>query len=227
VRGGHRRVPAGAELARAAHARGLLLIDDVGSGALLDTTPFGLAPEPTVQDSLAAGADLVLFSGDKLLGGPQAGIIAGRADLVERLRRHPLTRALRMDKVSIAALTATLMHYVRGEALREVPVWRMIATPFEELRRRAEAWAAAIGEPARVVAARSMIGGGSLPEESLPSTALALPVPSAERVARALRQGAVPLVARVERDAVLLDPRTVDPADDLTVVALVRAALTA
>jgi L-seryl-tRNA(Ser) seleniumtransferase len=213
------------ELAGAARRLGVLLLDDLGSGALLDTAAYGLAPEPTVQGSLAAGADLALFSGDKLLGGPQAGVIVGRAALVERLRRHPLARAVRPDKATIAALTATLLHYVRGEATRAIPVWRMIAAPAAELRRRTEAWAAAIGDAAGVVAERSMVGGGSLPEESLPTWALALRAPSAEAVARRLRAGDPPVVARVERGLVLLDPRTVEPADDPLVVAAVRAAL--
>ena len=217
--------PDPAELAGLAHAHGLILLDDNGSGALLDTAPFGLAPEPTVQASIAAGADLVMFSGDKLLGGPQAGIVAGRADLVERVRRHPLARAVRLDKASIAALNATLLHYVRGEALHAVPVWRMIAAPLAELESRARGWAAAIGEEAEVVPARSMIGGGSLPEESLPSAALAVHEPSPDHLARRLRAGDPPVVARVEHDTVLFDPRTVDPADDGTVVACLRAAL--
>ncbi|HLA18055.1 MAG TPA: L-seryl-tRNA(Sec) selenium transferase, partial [Dehalococcoidia bacterium] len=129
------------QMGRLAHERGLLLLDDLGSGCLIDTARFGLAPEPTVQDSVAAGAGLTLFSGDKLLGGPQAGIIVGRADLVETLRRHPLARALRMDKGSIAALTATLLHYLRGEALEKLPVWRMIAEPVASVKRRSRRWA--------------------------------------------------------------------------------------
>jgi L-seryl-tRNA(Ser) seleniumtransferase len=214
-------------LARAAHERGLLLLDDLGSGALLDTAPFGLAPEPTVQSSLAAGADLVLFSGDKLLGGPQAGIIGGRRDLIERLRRHPLARAVRLDKTSIAALNATLLHYVRGEALREIPVWRMIAAPLAEIERRARACAAAIGHAARVEPARSMVGGGSLPEESLPSAAIVLPVPDPHQLAARLRRGDPAVVARVSHDALYLDPRTVDPASDSRLVDAVRGALSA
>ena len=129
--------PALGELAALARARGLLLLDDLGSGCLLDTTRFGLAPEPTVQTSLAAGVDVAMFSGDKLLGGPQAGVIVGRSALVERARRHPLARAVRLDKASIAALTATLAHYACGEALHAIPVWRMIALPYAETEARA------------------------------------------------------------------------------------------
>ena len=218
------------DLARLAHEHSLLLLDDIGSGCLIDTTRFGLAPEPTVQESRGAGADLTLFSGDKLLGGPQAGIIVGRADLIEQLRRHPLARALRMDKASIAGLTATLLHYLRGEAFEKVPVWRMIATPLEAVQRRARRWARAIGEPARVVEGRSMIGGGSLPEESLPTRLVA--VPSAEGgyvsdLARRLRLGDPPVVARIERDTLLLDPRTVAPGEDGALVVAVKAALAA
>lgn len=217
--------PATADVAAVAHEHGLLLLDDIGSGALLDTARFGLAPEPTVQGSLAAGADLVLFSGDKLLGGPQAGVIAGRAALVERLRRHPLARAVRLDKASLAALNATLLHYVRGEALEQIPIWRMIATPPAAIEARALAWAAALGAVATTTPARSMVGGGSLPEEGLPTVALVIGGPAAGGVARRLRLGDPPVIARVERDQLLLDPRTVDPADDSLVIAALRTAL--
>lgn len=219
--------PALAELARLAHEHELLLLDDIGSGCLIDTTRFGLAPEPTVQESQGAGADLTLFSGDKLLGGPQAGLIVGRADLIERLRRHPLARALRMDKASIAGLTATLHHYLRGEALEKIPVWQMIAAPLSAVQRRARRWARALGEPARVVEGRSMIGGGSLPEESLPTRLVAVPGDGAyvSDLARRLRLGQPPVVARIERDSLLLDPRTVAPEEDGALIAAVKAAL--
>ncbi|HYP20562.1 MAG TPA: L-seryl-tRNA(Sec) selenium transferase, partial [Chloroflexia bacterium] len=121
-----------AELATLARSHNLVLVDDVGSGALLDTTRYGLAPEPLVQASLDAGSELVLFSGDKLLGGPQCGVIAGKSEHIARLRKHPLARALRVDKITLAALEATLLHYLKGEAEREIPIWRMITTPTEE-----------------------------------------------------------------------------------------------
>lgn len=218
--------PSMQDLARLAHEHGLLLMDDIGSGCLLDVTGFGLAREPTVLESLAAGADLVLFSGDKLLGGPQAGIIVGRSEFVEQLRRQPLARAVRMDKSSIAGLNATLLHYLRGEALAKVPVWRMISTSLGEIEHRAKRWSRAIGAPARVVEGRSMIGGGSLPEESLPTKLVAIAGDGAylSDLARCLRTGNPPVVARIEHDTLLLDPRTVRPDEDRVLVVAVRAA---
>lgn len=215
------------DLARTAQENDILFLDDIGSGCLVDTTQFGLAPEPTVQESLKAGADLVLFSGDKLLGGPQAGIIVGRAHLVATLRRHPLARAVRLDKGTIAGLTATLAHYLRGEATRKIPVWRMISMPVKEIERRARRWARAIGGPAHVAEGRSMIGGGSLPEESLPTKLLAIPGDGAyvTKLSTMLRRRDPPVVGRIERDQLLLDPRTVDPRDDGAVIDAVRAVL--
>lgn len=216
------------DMARLAHSRGLHLLDDLGSGCLLDTTRYGLAKEPTPQESLAAGADLVLFSGDKLLGGPQAGIIAGRAGLISLLKRHPLARAVRMDGASIAALSATLRHYLKGDAVQQVPVWRMIATRPEALRRRARRLARALGEAAEVLPVRSMIGGGSLPEESLPSFATAIRadgVSGIQEIAHRLRLGEPAVVGRVEHNRLLLDPRTVHPRDDAVLRAAVLRAL--
>lgn len=219
--------PAIEDLVRLGHEHGLLVIDDLGSGCLLDTTAFGLAAEPTVQRSVAAGVDLVLFSGDKLLGGPQAGIIVGRRHLIDLLRGHPLTRALRMDKATIAGLAATLVHYARGDVLERVPVWRMISAPLAEMERRARRWARAVGPPAMVVDGRSMVGGGSLPEESLPTKLLALPGDGGylEEVARRLRTGDPPVLGRIDSGRLLLDPRTVQPAQDRSLIAALKAAL--
>jgi len=218
-------VPLG-ELAALAHAHDLWLLDDIGSGCLFDTTQFGLPTEPTPQASLADGADVVLFSGDKLLGGPQAGLIAGKRAAVDKLRSHPLARALRMDKVSIAGLAATLDHYLRGEALEKVPVWCMIAMPIEVIHARARRWAAAL-PAASVLDGRSMIGGGSLPDEGLPTKLLAVPTDggsAADALARKLREYDTPVVARIEHDTVLLDPRTVKPDEDETVVESLKKA---
>jgi len=221
--------PSIADLARLAHERGVLLIDDLGSGCLIDTTAYGLAPEPLVQESIAAGADIALFSGDKLLGGPQAGIIVGRRDLIEALARHPLARALRMDKASIAGLGATLRHYLKGEALEKIPVWRMISMPLAEVQRRARRWARAVGPPARLVDGRSMVGGGSLPEEGLATKLLAIPGEGKylSQLAQRLRRGDPPVIARIDSGMLLLDPRTVDPRQDAALVKAVRAALEA
>ena len=208
------------ELAGLARRYSLPLIDDLGSGCLLDTRQFGLGYEPTPQDSLAAGASLGCFSGDKLLGGPQAGIIVGEADLVRRLKRHPLARAVRIDKLSLAALLVTLRHYLMGEAVLKVPVWRMISASVGELEARAERWADALPGVGKVVDGESTIGGGSLPGETLPTRLLSLALPagrgprSVSLLARRLRSGRLPVVARIEKESLLLDPRTVLPEED-------------
>lgn len=214
-------MPSLAELAAAAHARGLLMIDDLGSGTLIDTAAYGLAPEPTVQQSVAAGADLITFSGDKLLGGPQAGILVGRAELIERLRRHPLARALRVDKLTLAALEATLHSYRRGRAEQELPVWRMIAVPIAELQTRATGWQtllAAQNIVAAVQAGESAVGGGSLPGETLPTTLLAIDHPAPDAVAAALRRQPTPVIGRIQQDRLLFDPRTVLPEQEETLL---------
>jgi L-seryl-tRNA(Ser) seleniumtransferase len=198
------------EMAAAAHQAGIPLVDDLGSGTLLDTARYGLGHEPMVQESLAAGADLVCFSGDKLLGGPQAGILVGRAELVMRLKKHPLARAIRADKLCLAALSATLLHYLKDEAEREIPIWRMIAAPAEAVRRRAQAWQAALGQ-GEVLPSQSTVGGGSLPGEMLPTFVLALTVPHPNRFLTRLREAGngLPIIARLEADKVVFDPRTV------------------
>jgi len=214
--------PALGSLCDLAHEHGLLLIDDLGSGSLLDTRAYGLPHEPMVQESVAAGADLICFSGDKLLGGPQAGIIVGRKDLVDQLCRFPLTRALRVDKTTIAGVQANLLHYLRGEAEAKIPAWRMIATPPEELARRAQGLVEQIAQPGcELIEGRSKVGGGALPEETLPTTLLALPgdpMPLAKR----LRMGSPPVVARVLDGRVVLDLRTVLPEQERALVARLR-----
>lgn len=217
--------PALEELAALAHRRGLWLFDDLGSGTLLDTAPLGLAHEPTIQESLAAGADLVTFSGDKLLGGPQAGFIVGRRDLIERLRRFPLTRALRVDKTTLAGIQANLLHYLKGEALQKIPIWQMLSLSAEEIEERARAFVNALGPlgaECDLWPGRSMIGGGSLPEESLPTTLIALPPGEAEAQARALRLGDPPVVARILEGRVVLDLRTVLPREECILAQRVR-----
>lgn len=225
-----------AELAALGTSHGIQVLDDVGSGALLDPSRFGLGHEPLVQDSVRAGASVVCFSGDKLLGGPQAGILVGRKSAIDLIRRHPLARAVRIDKVSLAGLEVTLRHYRTGEALTEVPIWRTIATPIFEIEQRARAAARLLGSDAvAAVSIRSAVGGGSLPSQTLPSWGLRVGISEvrprsswpAERLARELRRNSRPIVGRIDDDAVLLDFRTIRPTDDALVVAAVAAILTA
>lgn len=199
----------------------VLLIDDLGSGTLLDTSTYGLAPEPMVQESIAAGADLVAFSGDKLLGGPQAGIIVGRKELIAELRRHPMARALRVDKLTLAALDATLRSYRRGKPLEELPVWQMISATQAKLQKRVTAWQlqlADVGIRSTPMIGESAVGGGSLPGETLPTTLLAVPREQPDTIASQLRQGDPPIICRIQHDQLLLDARTVLPAQEATLV---------
>ncbi len=216
--------PGLADLVSLGRRHGVPVLDDLGSGALLDTSAFGLGHEPTVQESLQAGASLVAFSGDKLLGGPQAGILVGEKALIDRLRRHPLARAVRADKLCLAALTATLTHYLKDEAVQEIPVWQMIAAPEADLERRARAWAEHLGQ-GTVLPGRSTVGGGSLPEETLPTHLLALEVRHPNAFLARLRAAEPPVIARVEEDRVVLDPRTVLPEQEEALLGALRAAL--
>jgi len=196
------------EIAEVTHAAGLPLVDDLGSGTFIDTAKYGLAHEPTVMESLEGGADLVCFSGDKLLGGPQAGIIVGKADLIKKLRRHPIARAVRADKLALAGLSATLIHYLRDEAEREIPIWQMMAMAPNLIKGRAKRWAEIL-ETGEVIEGNSTIGGGSLPGEVLPTYLLALDIPRVDQFMKELRNQHPPVIARVEDGRVLLDPRTV------------------
>jgi L-seryl-tRNA(Ser) seleniumtransferase len=212
-------------LAELAHKNGLLVMEDLGSGCLLSSEQYGLTHEPTPQERIAAGADVVCFSGDKLLGGPQAGIIIGKSEIIARISRHPLMRAVRIDKMTLAALEATLRHYQRGQATTHIPVWRMIAAPPEKLASRAAHWVTELkshGITAHTQHGASTIGGGSLPGETLPTTLLALdavhvPLPLDEFTKR-LRLRPIPIITRILRDTLLLDPRTVLEEQDSEVV---------
>ena len=217
-----------AELAALAAERGISFIHDLGSGTLLDTARHGLGREETVQEAVAAGADVVTFSGDKLLGGPQAGIAVGRAAMIARLRVHPLMRAIRPDKLTLAAMVATLATYRDGTAERELPVWRMIAATERTLARRARAIAAALasaGIEADVVVTRSTVGGGSLPEETQPSRGVAVGGGSAALLIRRLRGSDPPVIARISDGRAVLDVRSVLPEDDEQLIRSVAAAL--
>jgi L-seryl-tRNA(Ser) seleniumtransferase len=234
VSGFTRSVPL-AELAALGHKHGLKVIDDIGSGALLDFARFGFTGEPVARDSIAAGADLVLFSGDKLLGGPQAGILAGKKEHVQKVEKDPLMRAFRLDKMTLAALEATLRLYLNeGRALREVPGLRMLGAPPEELRGRAEALAGRlreVGGVARAEAAQdvSYVGGGSLPDQKMPAWVVEVEAEGLgdADLAYRLRTGHPAVVARVRDGKLVLDVRTVFPAQEDALVGAVRRALLA
>ena len=209
------------ELAELGRARGIPVMEDLGSGCFVDLTRHGFPYEPTVPEVVAAGVDLVSFSGDKLLGGPQAGIVVGRAALVERLARNPLNRALRIDKFTIAALEATLGAYEAGTALETIPTLRMLTEPLGSIRRRARRILARAGADlsrrlgAQLVESRSQVGGGALPTVELPTAAIALGTSDrpAEGLDAALRGGRPPVLGRLLDDRLLLDCRTVLPSD--------------
>ena len=218
-----------AELTALGERKAVAVLHDEGSGCLLPTEPYGLAHEPMPQESIAAGVGLVFFSGDKLLGGPQAGIVVGKQELVARLASHPLARAVRIDKASLAGLTATLLHYLKGEAEQEIPIWRMISEPAPRIKERATGWLTRLQCPAQVEESRSAIGGGSLPGETLPSWSLALSCTDTpggpQGVMERLRRWNPPVVARIEEDRVFLDPRTVLPREEPDLVSAVASAM--
>ena len=211
----------------------LLVLDDLGSGCLLDTAEFGLDPEPMIQQSIAVGADLVFFSADKLLGGPQAGIIVGRKELIDRLKKHPLARALRIDKIRLAGLAATLVHYLKDEAVSKVPIWRMIATPLGKIERRAKLWTRPLKGLARVVTGETMVGGGSLPGATLPTRLVAIGEEGrkgkhniAQALSKRLRWREIPIIGRISDNLLLLDPRSVLPEEDRIVLKALQDAAT-
>lgn len=205
------------EVAALGRRRRIPVMMDQGSGNMVDLARYGVRDEPGVGDALAAGADLVCCSGDKLLGGPQAGLLIGKPALIKRTRENPLSRALRVDKITYAALEAALLEYVRGSAAGELPVMRMIGMSREAIRRRAERLADAVatgsaaGVEITVLPGESLLGGGSAPQETLPTALLALRSrrQSARVIEEKLRSGATPIIARIEGKRVLLDLRTV------------------
>ena len=229
------------ELADLGIARGVPVLHDLGSGCILSTAKYGLVPEPMPQESIRDGVSLIFFSGDKLLGGPQAGIIAGDVELVNQISAYPLARAVRSDKLTLSALTATLLHYIRGEAEEKIPIWQMISATESELAGRAKIWKDAIAQgypsitvskedltkrsdvesrrsiPVTTKLGQSTIGGGSLPGETLATTLLSIDCTNilggAETISGRLRQSDPPIISRIENECVLLDPRTVLPTE--------------
>jgi L-seryl-tRNA(Ser) seleniumtransferase len=217
------------ELATLAHDNGMLLYEDAGSGALIDFTQYGITGEPVIRESFAAGVDVISFSGDKLLGGPQAGLLVGRAEVIERMRQHSLYRALRADKLRLAALEATLDAYARSATLAEIPTHRMIATSFEELELRAKTFvdqfrqSATNSVCAQIVEGESAIGGGAAPISRLRTPLISITDTNftADELEERLRRADPPIVARIENDQVLLDLRTVAPEDEAKVLSVV------
>jgi len=216
-----------AEMVKVARRCGLFVLDDVGSGCLLDTAKYGLIPEPNVIDSIAEGADAVFFSGDKLLGGPQAGIIVGKKQYLDKLKKHSMARAARIDKIRLAGISATLRHYLKGEAEEKIPIWRMIAAPLLEIEKRAYSWAETLGGGVKVIDSESMVGGGSLPGGTLPTKVVAIGGGRGgknlvQRLSRELRQGEVVVVGRISEDSLLLDPRSVLPEEDGLIISRLK-----
>jgi L-seryl-tRNA(Ser) seleniumtransferase len=215
-----------ADLSAMARDYDVLSLEDAGSGCLVDTAPFGLAHEPTLKESIDCGVDVVCASGDKLLGGPQAGLILGRKDVIDVISRHPMARALRADKTCLAGVSATLAHYVRGDAIEQVPVWWSISRTTTWLRERAGSWANQLGTVADLMATSAVVGGGSLPGASLPSWGISLrsSLP-ADVLARHLRTGTTSVVPRITDDRVVIDARTVLPSEDAQLLAALRHVL--
>jgi L-seryl-tRNA(Ser) seleniumtransferase len=212
------------ELVAVGKRHNLPVFDDLGSGCFLDTTAYGLAAEPTVQRSISAGVGLAFFSGDKLVGGPQAGIIVGKKEYIDKLKRHPLARAVRIDKIRLAGLIATLIHYLKGEATRNIPVWQMISAELKGINVRAKLWAASTNGLGQIIDGESMVGGGSLPGGTLPTKLVAIGGKGKQNAAfilklsQALRNNTVPIIGRISEDVLLLDPRSVLPQDDVIVI---------
>lgn len=215
---GFHEEPTAQELAAFCKERSLSLIDDVGSGCITDTTTYGLPNERTLREALSDGADIVTASGDKLLGGPQCGLILGTPMAVAAIRRHPLSRAVRIDKLTLAALEATLRLYLQGREL-EIPVWRYLARPPAEVRQSAERIAKALGDRARVESGSTEVGGGSLPGASVPSYRVTIQGANPEDLAAALRARTTPIVGYISDGQFWLDPRTAEDGEVDSVIA--------
>jgi len=209
-----------AELASLGARTGVPFVEDLGSGAIVDLQEYGLPHERTVKDALDDGAGLVAFSGDKLLGGPQAGILVGRTNLIARMRENPLVRALRVDKMTLAALSATLVLHRSAESRARIPLYRMLGATVAGLRERACAYVAAMPR-AVVVESDAYTGGGALPRARIPSLAISLAVASPAAFAASLRRENPAIVARVENDRILFDLRTIAPEEDDSVISTV------
>ncbi|MBS1714740.1 MAG: L-seryl-tRNA(Sec) selenium transferase [Armatimonadetes bacterium] len=217
--------PSARDLAAWAHGRGAILIDDVGHGCLVDTTGFGLPKERTLREAVADGADLVLSSGDKLLGGPQAGLVLGTRACVEAMTRHPLARALRVDKLTLAALSHVLETYEEGRA-QTLPTWRAAAKGLSTVKREAQALARAYPGPAVVEPGETEMGGGSMPGYGIKTWRVGLHSPSPDVLLTRLRQSRPSVIGRIEKGLVWLDPRTAESDEVKTVCAILKGLTT-
>jgi L-seryl-tRNA(Ser) seleniumtransferase len=212
----------GKELVALGKRAGIPVVEDLGSGALVDLAEYALPHERTVQEAVAEGIDLVAFSGDKMLGGPQAGIIVGANVLIARLRSNPLLRALRVDKLTLAALAQTLRCYLTPQTRGEIPFYAMLGASLDRLRARAQRYVKAV-PGAAIIESSAYVGGGSLPESAIPSIAVALkPRQGADAAAQALRRARTPIIGRIEENLLMLDLRTVFPAQDDEVLAALQ-----
>jgi L-seryl-tRNA(Ser) seleniumtransferase len=215
--------PSLADFAELGKRRNIPTFEDLGSGCLMDLSPVGVNDEPIVADSIRAGVDIISFSGDKLLGGPQAGIIAGKKLYVEKIRQNPLFRMLRVDKLTISVLEFTLRAYLTGKT-DEIPVWRMLHASPDQLKSRAESFAGRLGNSAQPVALQSVVGGGSAPESYMPSWGVALNLKglSDAELERRFRGSSPPVIVRVEEGRVVLDFRTIFPAEEDELLDIIR-----
>ncbi len=201
------------DLVKLSSSKGLPIIQDLGSGTLIDTRDFNLDYEPTIQDSIKSGIDLVLFSGDKLLGGPQSGIIVGKKKYLDLIKKHPIARAIRIDKLNLTALSSTLLHYIKDEAIDKIPVWKMISADIESLKARVIDWQNKITIESNIIEGQSTIGGGSLPGQILPTYLLSISGLKIDcgvnEFFNKLLKNKFPIVARIEKNNIIFDPRTV------------------
>ena len=209
------------EISSLAASNQIPLIHNIGSGCLIDTEPFGLVHEPTPEESIKNGASLVLFSGDKLLGGPQAGIIVGKLNLLDKISKNPMARAVRIDKFTMSSLQTTLNHYIKNEVTKKIPIWIMISQKKSSILNRVKKWQSACKIKTEICETQSTIGGGSLPGQLIPSFSLSIPETknlTADQIARKLRKNNIPIISRIEHQKVFLDARTVFPKQDKTIL---------
>ena len=211
---GFTATPSTKELSQITQNHNIPLLHDVGSGCLLDSSQFGLTKEPMPQESIEDGSDVCFFSADKLLGGPQAGIILGKKQYIDKIAQHPLARAYRIDKISLAALHATLLHYIKNEALEKIPIWQMISSPEEKLKERAEKFKNRFNHLIEIIPTTSTIGGGSLPGSQLNSVGINIKSNNTSKLADKMRNHTDSILGRIEKDMFIIDLRTITPEQD-------------